>query len=215
MTLGFGAFVELPLAEVTVITFSKSFFMTILAIMILGEVVALPRWTALAIGFVGVLIIVWPDGSEGLNIWHLAALASATCVAVVVVIIRILSQVDQPVTILTYQAVGVGALMVVPMLYFWKTPTLEEWLWLGAIGVISAFAQYINILSIRHTEASILAPLEFTRLVFAALIGLWVFAEWPEPRVWIGAVVIVGAAVFVMHREQRASARKEADATDP
>ncbi|MEM7188522.1 MAG: DMT family transporter [Pseudomonadota bacterium] len=208
MTLGFGAFIELPLAEVTVISFSKAFFMTLLAIIFLSEVVAGPRWIALILGFAGVTIIVWPGEASNWNIWHLAALASAMCVAVVMIVIRILSQLDQPVTILTYQAVGVGILMFVPMTFFWQMPTMEQWLLIGAIGVVSAMAQYMNIVAIRAAEASALAPLEYTRLLFAVALGWWVFGEWPEDRVWIGAVIIVSAALFVLHRERMAARAK-------
>ncbi|MEM6663214.1 MAG: DMT family transporter [Pseudomonadota bacterium] len=213
MTLGFGAFIELPLAEVTVISFSKSFFMTLLAIVVLQEVVNIPRWTALLLGFAGVMVIVWPTDGAGWNIWHLAALASALCVAVVMVVIRILSQVDKPVTILTYQAVGVGALMFLPMLYFWQMPTAYEWGLIIAIGVVSAAAQYVNIIAIRAAEASALAPLEYVRLVFAVALGWWIFSEWPDPRVWIGAIVIIGAALFVLHREQRAARQSQDEPT--
>lgn len=204
MTLGFGALVHLTLAEATVIAFSKSFFMTILAIVFLHEIVAWPRWTALAVGFAGVLIIVWPKDGTALDYWHLAALTSAVCVAVVMVVIRILSREDKPVTILTYQAVGVGLLLLPPTLWFWQMPTLEEWLLIAGIGAISVAAQYINILAIRSAEASALAPLEYTRLVFAAAAGLWFFNEWPTDQVWVGAAIIIAAAFFVVHREQRA-----------
>ena len=203
MILGFGAFVNLTLAEATVISFSKSFFLTFMAIVFLQEMVSWPRWTALAAGFVGVLVIVWPEEGSALNEWHLAAVASALCVAVVFVIIRVLSRDDKPVTILTYQAVGVGALMMPLMLYFWELPTAEEWLLILGVGVISAMAQYVNILAIRSAEASSLAPLEYTRLVFATAAGLWFFGEWPGDRVWLGALIIVSAALFVVHREQR------------
>ena len=77
------------------------------------------------------------------------------------------------------------------------------WLLLG-IGVLSAIAQYFNILAMKAGEASALAPLEYSRLIFATVLGLWLFAEWPEARVWIGAAIIVGAALFVLHRERRA-----------
>lgn len=212
MFLGFSAFVHLTLAEVTVISFSKSFFITLLAIFFLQEMVSWPRWAALAVGFVGVLVIVWPHEEQVFDLWQLAALASAICVAVVMVIIRVLSRDDRPVTILTYQAVGVGLLMMPPALFFWQTPTLEEWLLILAVGAVSAAAQYTNILAIRAAEASSLAPLDYLRLVFAAVAGLWVFGEWPESRVWIGAAIIIAAALFVVHREQRAQARARAAA---
>ncbi len=207
MTLGFSAVIHLPLAEATVISFSKAFFTTLLAILILGEVVRLPRWMGLAAGFAGVVIIVWPEPGTTLSVWHLAAIASATCVSLVFIIIRVLAQIDRPVTILTYQAVGVGALMIVPTIWFWQMPTTHEWLLLLGIGVLSAVAQYWNILAMKAAEASAMAPLEYTRLIFATVLGLWLFAEWPEARVWIGATIIIGAALYVLHRERRAKLR--------
>lgn len=205
MLLGFSALIHMPIAEVTVISFSKAFFTTLLAIIFLSEIVQAARWTALALGFVGVLVIVWPQPGETISYWHLAALGSAICVSVVTILIRILAQIDRPVTILTYQAVGVGVLMIPPTIYFWKMPTLEEWVLLITIGVLSAVAQYINILAMKLGEASAIAPLEYTRLVFVTVLGLWLFAEWPDPRVWVGAAIIVGAALYVLHRERRAA----------
>ena len=208
MTLGFSAIVHLPLAEATVISFSRSFFVTLLAIVLLGEIVRLPRWAGLAAGFAGVMLVVWPEPGAAPGIWHLAAICSALCVSTVQILIRVLTRVDRPVTILSFQAVGVGLLMVPPMLWFWRTPEPWEWGLLAAIGVISAGAQYLNILAMRAAEASALAPLEYTRLIFATLLGLWMFAEFPEPRVWVGAAVIVAAALFVLYRERRAAMRR-------
>ncbi|MGD1923249.1 MAG: DMT family transporter [Paracoccaceae bacterium] len=204
MVLGFLAFIELTMAEATVIAFSKTFFTTLMAIFLLGEIVRAPRGIALVLGFVGVGIIVWPDEEFGLNVWHIMSIASAVCVSVVMIIIRILARLDKPVTILTYQAVGVGGLMIPPTIWCWQMPTLSEWMLLLAIGMVSAMAQYLNILSFKHGEASALAPLEYTRLLFATILGLWLFAEWPEPRVWAGAAIIVAAAIYMMHREQKA-----------
>ena len=211
MTFGFGAFIHLPLAEATVIGFSKTFFTTILAIFLLGEVVRLPRWTALIAGFVGVMIIVWPEEDVGVDFWQLVALGSAIAVSGVMIVIRILSQIDRPVTILTYQALGVGILMIPPTLYFWITPTAEEWMLLIAIGVISASAQYTNIFAFRAGEASLLAPLEYTRLIILTAFGWWIFSEWPEPRVWVGASIIITAALFMMYRERIAGRKKKPD----
>ena len=203
MTLGFTAVIHLPLAEVTTLGFTKTFFMTILGIFVLGEVVRTRRWAAMAAGFGGVLLILWPSGEGGFNIYGLASITSACLVALVMVLIRKLTHVDRPVTILSYQAIGVGLLMLAPMLWFWKTPTLEEAGLLVLIGAVSAAGQFINILALRAGEASALAPLDFTRLVFAGLLGLLVFGEWPADRVFLGAAVIVGAAMYTLHRERR------------
>jgi len=204
MTLGFTAVIHLPLAEATTLGFTKTFFMTILGIVVLGEVVRARRWAALAAGFAGALIILWPEGGGGFNIYQLASIASACLVALVMVLIRKLSHVDRPVTILSYQAMGVGLLMFGPMLWFWKTPTPWEAGLLVLIGAVSTVGQYINILALRAGEASALAPLDFTRLVFAGALGLAMFGEWPANRVFVGAAVIVGAALYTLHRARRA-----------
>jgi drug/metabolite transporter (DMT)-like permease len=204
MILGFTAVIHLPLAEATTLGFTKTFFMTILGIVVLGEAVRARRWAALAAGFAGVLIILWPGAVHGDAIYRLASIASACLVALVMVLIRKLAQIDRPVTILSYQAVGVGLLMFVPMLWFWRTPSLWEAGLLVLIGTIAAVGQYINILALRAGEAGALAPLDFTRLVFAGALGLAMFGEWPADRVFLGAAVIVGAAIYTLHRERRA-----------
>lgn len=203
MTLGFSAVIHLPLAVATTLGFTKTFFMTVAGIFLLGEIVRGRRWAALVAGFAGVLVILWPQGGGEFSLWGLASIGSAAMVALVMVLVRRLTRVDRPVTILTWQAVGVGLLMFVPMLFFWQTPTLFECGLLLAIGLISAAGQFMNILALRAGEASALAPLDFTRLVFALILGLMLFAEWPEPRTFLGAGVIVGAALYTLHRERR------------
>lgn len=209
MLLGFTAVIHLPLAEATTIGFGKTFFTTILAILILGEVVGVRRWAAVLAGFVGVLIVAWPSGESALNIYGLLAIISAALVGFVVIAIRLLSQVDQPITILSYQAIGVGLLMLPPAIWFWRTPTLEEFVLLASIGVLGIIGQYLNILGLRAGEASALAPIDYARLVYAVVLGFWLFDEWPEPRVFVGSAIIVGAAIYTLHRERlRGKARK-------
>ncbi len=212
MLMGFSAVIHLPLANAMTISFAKTFFTTILAIILLGEVVGMRRWGALIVGFVGVLIVAWPDPGEALNIYTLFALASAACVALVLILIRQLSQVDQPVTILTYQAVGVGLLMIPPTIYFWKMPNTYEWGLLLAIGAVSALGQTCNILGLRAAEASALAPLDYTRLIYALIFGWFLFGEWPDERVFVGAAIIIAAAAYTIHRERVKSRRAHAAA---
>lgn len=203
MTLGFTAVIHLPLAVATTLGFTKTFFMTGLGIFLLGEVVRTRRWAALLAGFAGVLVVLWPREGGEFSLYGLASIGSAGLVAMVLVLIRRLAQVDRPVTILAWQAIGVGVLMFVPMLFFWQTPTPAEAALLLAIGLVSAAGQYINILALRAGEASALAPLDFSRLVFALILGLAIFAEWPDVRTFLGAAVIVGAALYTLQRERR------------
>ena len=210
MTLGFTAVINLPLAEATTIAFGKTFFTTLLAIFVLGEVVGPRRWAAVVVGFVGVVIVAWPTDGTAFNIYGLMAIGSAALVGIVMVSIRLLSLVDEPITILSYQAIGVGILMLPGAIWFWQQPTIEELLLLFTIGALAVCGQYINILGLRAGEASAVAPLDYSRLVYIVFLGWWVFDEWPEPRVFIGAAIIVGAAAYTLHRERVVGRAKQA-----
>ena len=211
MLLGFSSIIHLPLAEATTLNFAKTFFVGILAIIFLGEVVGIRRWAAICMGFVGVVIIAWPQEGAALNIYTVMAIASAAAVAVVMTLMRTIAQVDKPVTILSYQAIGVGILMIPPTIWFWKTPTLTDLMLVGAIGVVSSIGQLCNIQAFKAGEASAIAPLDYVRLIYALILGFVVFDEWPEPRVFAGAAIIVGAAVYTLHRERVRGLKAEAE----
>ncbi len=199
---GFSAVIHLPLADATAIFFAKSFFVTIFAVIILGETVGIYRWSAVTIGFFGVLIMLQP-GTANFSIYGLGSLVGAAGAAVVMIVIRLLSRVDSANTILTWQALGVGLVMAVPGAYFWQWPSGEEWLLLGAVAVVSYFGQKCNIFAFKHGEASLLASLEYVRLLWATLFGYLVFSQFPGAMTWIGAAIVIAAAVFTVYREAR------------
>ncbi|MEC9367814.1 MAG: DMT family transporter [Pseudomonadota bacterium] len=202
MTLGFTAFIHLPLADAVTIGFARGFFILIFAILLLGESVGWRRWAAIAVGFCGVFLVMQP-GEGGFDVYSLMALCGAAGAGLVMVIIRKLSQTDRPVTILAFQAFGVGVLVIPPALWFWRTPTLEELLLLAAIGVVSALSQLSNIFAYRAGEASAIAPLDYARLIYAVILGLVVFGDWPGGHVFLGAAVIVAAGLYTFYRERR------------
>jgi len=205
MIMGFSAFIHLPLSTATAIGFSKTMFITILAIIFLKETVGIRRWSAVVVGFVGVIIMIAPEDGwttfANFDIWSLAALLSAACAGLVMVIIRKLSQVDQAITILSFQAIFVGLLMIVPTIYFWVTPTLEEWLWMGLLGLVSVIAQTANIRAYKAGEATAISTIDYTRLVYASILGFLIFAEIPDLNTMIGAAVIIAASLYTLHRE--------------
>ncbi len=203
MLAGFTAIIHLPLADATAIAFSKTFFLTIFAILFLGETVGRHRWAATAIGFLGVVIILQPGGDTGFNIYAAMAVGSAASAGVVMIIIRKLSQVERPVTILTYQAVFVGLIMLPIALYHWVTPTLEEWGLLMLVGMASWAGQMCNIRAFRAGEASAIAALDYARLIYATVIGFLVFGELPKPVTYAGAALIVAGALYTVWRENR------------
>ena len=207
MLLSFTAVIYLPLADVITIGFARTFFITIFAIVILSEVVGARRWSAMVVGFVGVVIVAQPEGAGSMNVYGLMAIAGAACAGLVMVVIRKLTETDPPITIMAWQAIGVGILMLPPTLYFWKTPNADELLILVAIGIVSLIMQMCNIFAFRAAEASAIAALDYTRLIWAILIGFLVFSEWPEPHVFLGAGIIIAAALYTMHRENRLARR--------
>ncbi len=211
MMCGFTAVINMPLAEATAIAFAKSFFVTIFAVLILKETVGVYRWSAVVVGFLGVLVMLRP-GSEGFSIYGLMGVAAAASAGMVMVIIRLLSKTDPPSTILAYQAIGVGLIMAMPAFIQWVPPTAGEWGLLVGIGIVSYFAQKANIYAFSYGEASMLASLDYVRLIYATFFGWLLFSDLPDPGTWIGAGIIVLASIYTVHRESK---RKQQLASGP
>ena len=203
MTCGFTALVNLPLAEATALGFAKSLFVAIFAVLLLREVAGPRRWFAVVIGFVGILIMTQPGGC-GFNIYSLLAIAGAASAAAVMVIIRKITQFERPVPILSYQSILVGLIMIPPTLVYWVQPSLYEWLVMAAIGVLSVFGQLANIQGFKEGNASAVAPMDYTRLVFAAMIGFLLFGEIPEWTTAIGAGLVIATSLYTVRAEARA-----------
>jgi len=202
MLFGFTAVIHLPLADATAIFFAKSFFVTIFAVLFLAETVGIYRWGAVLIGFVGVLIMLQP-GTDNFSIYGLASLLGAAGAAAVMILLRLLSRSDSPETTMTYGALGVGVIMILPGLYFWQQPTTSEWLLLAGVAVVSYYGQKCNIFAYKHGEASLLASLDYVRLLWATLFGYLVFDQFPGGSIWFGAAIVIVAAVFMIYRETR------------
>lgn len=202
MLFGFTAVIHLPLADATAIFFAKSFFVTIFAVFFLAETVGVYRWSAVVVGFVGVLVMLQP-GTENFSIYGLASLIGAAGAAAVMILLRIISRIDSPETTMTYGALGVGLVMIAPGLYFWQTPTSNEWLLLAAVAVVSYYGQKSNIFAYKHGEASLLASLDYVRLLWATLFGYLVFNQFPGGATWAGAGLVIAAAIFMVYRETR------------
>ncbi len=211
MLCGFTAIIHMPLAEATALGFAKSFFVTIFAVIVLKETVGVYRWSAVAIGFIGVLIMLRP-GTDSFSIYGLMAVIGAASAGFVMVIIRLLSRSDSPNTILMFQAVGVAIVMIVPAILNWVPPTPREWAILAAIGFVSFFAQKANIYAFKFGEASMLASLDYVRLIYATLFGWLLFSQLPGVATWVGAGIIVLASIYTVRRESR---RKKLLASDP
>ncbi len=205
MSAGFTAVINMPLADVTAISFARTLFISLLAVLLLKEVVDLKRWGPTIFGFIGVLIVLRPS-FDGIDYYAFLALSAAVFLAVVMIITRILTKTESPVTIMTYQSFGLAIAFAIPAYIYWETPTAIELIAMVSTGVLMSMAQYSNIKAYKHGEASAVQPMEYTRLLFAGLIGILFFKETPDILTILGSLVIFAGAVYSvkeMRREQR------------
>ena len=119
------------------------------------------------------------------------------------ILLRKLSRYDGADTILSWSALGVGLAMAVPGIYYWQAPTSVEWALFAALALVSYYSQKGNIYAFKHGEASLLASLDYVRLLWATLLGYLVFDHFPGPATWIGATIVIAAAIFTIYRETR------------
>jgi drug/metabolite transporter (DMT)-like permease len=210
MYCSYYAIARIPLADYTALSFTKPLFATVLAVLILGEIVRWRRWSATALGFVGVLIIVRP-GADAFQPAALAALADAFSIAFLVTLVKRLPAQETPLGMLFYFGVFATALSIGPAIYCWQWPTLYEWTLLIGVGVLGALSQSFWIRSFRAGEASVVAPFDYLRLPIAATIGFIGFAELPTLWTFVGAGVIVGSTLYIAHRDAQLRKRPTPD----
>jgi drug/metabolite transporter (DMT)-like permease len=212
MYCSYYAIARMPLADYTALSFTKPLFATLLAVVVLGEIVRWRRWTATAVGFAGVLLMVRP-GAGAFEPAALAALADAFSIAFLVTLVKRLPPRETPLGMLFYFGIFATALSVGPAVYVWRWPTAYEWALLLGVGILGALAQSFWIRAFRAGEASVVAPFDYLRLPLAAVIGVVAFAELPTPWTYVGAGVIVVSTLYIAHRE--AQLRRASDRTAP
>lgn len=203
MMAGFYAVVQMPLADATAITFTAPLFVVLLAGVFLGESVDRNRWLATLVGFLGVILLIQPDAGT-IETAAVVALIGAMAIAAVKLMLRSLAKQEQALTILLYTSVIMTLITAAPAWLTWKTPTLTELSLLLIVGILANLGQYCMIRGYRLHEASKLAPLEYSRLIFAILLGAYVFAETPTGVTLIGAALIVLGSLYVALSKQRA-----------
>jgi drug/metabolite transporter (DMT)-like permease len=194
--------IHLPLAAVTALSFSRVLFTPIVAVWILREIVTGRRWMATAIGFLGVLVMVRPDAGE-IDPIALIAIGSALTFAVSNVLIRLMSSTEPPLRILFYYHIGGMAIFAGPAWSVWRNPVGIEWLYAVALGVLTTLGMVGFVRGFAVGEASVIGPMEYVRLIYAAILGYVVFAEIPDPWTIVGALIIVAATTFIARGEAR------------
>ena len=209
LTLSFTAVAHLPLATAISFSFTKTLFVTVFAAFILHEVVGWRRVLAVLVGFAGMLFMLRPEPGSAISIYALFAVAAAMGAAIAVTCVRALTSTENNSTLLSYQAIFVGVLVAIPAMFVWKTPDITGFLVLVAIGVVSLIAQWFGVQSYRAGELSVVTGMEYSKLIYASLIGIFIFSEWPDSNTLIGAMIIISASAFTIWRETRLAGNKK------
>lgn len=199
MCASYYAVARLPLALSTAISFAAPLFIVVLAVLLLGETVRWRRWLATATGFLGVLISVRP--TDGISFAAVLCLLAALSTACSVVVTKKMPVSERFMTIVLWSMVF-SALTTLPLaLVNWRTPDAADFGYLAVIGLLGAASQVGFVQAYRIGEASAVGPVDYTRLVFATVIGFIWFGELPDAWTATGAALIVGSTAYIAHRE--------------
>ena len=224
MFCNFGALARLPLVESNAISFTSPLFSVAFAALFLKERVRIYRWSAVIVGFIGVLVVLAPHLSgDELTI----AMASATSVGGVIYAIagsitnagtmiqtRLLTQSETTSSIVFYFSLICAIAGLVTWPFGWIAPTGREFLILACIGFLGGTGHIVLTESYRHAAASVVAPFDYTSMILALVLGYVMFGETPTVMIVIGSAIIAAAGLFVIWRERQLALKRRRDAED-
>ncbi|HRO86652.1 MAG TPA: DMT family transporter [Chiayiivirga sp.] len=202
MLCGFWAIVHLPLAEAISISYAAPLFVTIGAALVLGEVVRIRRWTAVVVGFLGVLLIVRP-GAASFNVHTLAALAAAVLSGSVAISIKFLSRTEKPDAIVLYTTLLWVPMSLVPALFVWTWPHGITWLWVVLAGFFGTAGHMFWTRALKLGDASLLTPISFVQVLVVGVYGWLLFDETVDRWTAAGATVVLASNYYIAYRETK------------
>lgn len=189
----------LPLATAVALFFSFPLFLAIVSVPLLGEKVGLRRSLAIVVGFVGVLLITNPTG--GISAPALMMLGAALGWALAASMTRILGERENTTTILFYTLLGFALLLAIPQYWVWRSPSLEEYLLMFAVACFGVIAQFAVTKAYAIASPSLIAPFEYTALIWAAILGYLLWQDVPGVLAITGATLIIASGIYIIHRE--------------
>ena len=209
--LWFYAMAHIPVAEVTALGFTAPLFATIGAALFLGEKVYLRRIGAVVFGFAGALVILRP-GLVSIDLGAIAQLIAAPLFAASLLMAKKLTETENNGAIVLSTGIFVTLALLPPALHVWHTPTGEEMIWLFAVAALATVGHLTMTQAFRCAEVTALQPITFLQLVWATMLGYYVFGEEPDLWTWVGGGIIVTSATYIAHREARARKRATSEA---
>ncbi len=203
MVLLFYALARMPIADVYALQYTIPLFTILLAVVVLKQHADIHSWGACLFGFIGTLIVMRP-GIVEITLASAAALSTAFMHAGNNTAIKVLARKDNPEVITLWTNIGMLPLALIPTLFLWVTPTLEQWPLVLGIGLVSSLGGYCFTRAVSSADARIVQPFQFSRMIFATAIGWIMFSELPDVWTWVGAAVIFAASYYVVYREGKA-----------
>lgn len=199
----FYGYATMPLATVTALGFTMPLFLTLLAVPLLGERVGWRRGSAVLVGFLGVMLMVRPTGAGTVGLWpSLIVLVAALAWALSMITIRRMGEAGESgVSIVLWFAIGSSLVALLLSLPGWVWPDAWQWLLLLGIGIISAGAQLLMTDAYRSGEPTLVAPFEYSGIIWTTLLGAIIWAEAPDGWDGVGIVVLVGSGLYIWWRE--------------
>ena len=198
--LFFYAISAISLPEALTLAFVSPMIVTLLSSIILKEKVGVRRWSAVVLGFIGVLFVIRPGFNE-INLATITALGCGICYAFYIISTKKLSNQDSP--LLTLIFTGLSGSIVISLIvpFYWSDLNLTQLLLLVLLAAIGTLAHFLLILSLNYAEASKLAPLSYSEIIMNVIIGYYFFGDFPSQWVWIGLVIIVASGVYISFRQ--------------
>ena len=203
LILWFTALPKIPMADITAIGFTGPIFIMIGAAWFLGEPMRRDRWIAALIGFAGVMVVVLPNLQGSGGWYNLVMLAASPVFAASFLITKALTRYEKPGVIVLWQSITVSIFSIPMALMNWQNPTLLQWVAFFAAGVLGTAGHYSLTRAFHTADISATQSLRFLDLIWASLMGWWVFSDVPSHSTWLGALVILLSTVWIARREGR------------
>ena len=201
MILGFYAYQKMPLADANALSFTRTLWLVPLAAFVLKESVGPRRVLATVIGFLGALLMLQPSTADGVGLPAAAALSGALLIALTVTGMKVMTRDHTTTTLMAWSAV-LGFLLTIPgAVLDWRTPSLPDLALLSCMGVLGLITQACYIKGMAEGDAAVMAPIDYTRLVFAVMLGYALFGEVPDSLTMFGASIIIASTLYITWRE--------------
>lgn len=212
MGLTFIALTRLPLPDAITLNYAQPLLVVVFSSLFLGEAIRIYRWSAVAVGLVGVVIISWPeltlltsgsalDDQDVLGV--MAALAGACCSAVAAILVRNLVHTERTATIVLWFSMTASIMALLSIPFGWQMLTPTQVLLLVGAGFCGGIAQIFMTSAYRHAEVSTVAPFEYSSMILAIIVGYVVFGDVPTPYMLVGGLIVVAAGIFIILRERQ------------